>query len=305
LIESKVDCKRRARSTVSWLLPDLQIELLMDRAYSSETNIYEHGILVGGDEHPKSLSLIATAKLPIYSGFSLAIVDSQGRSLNEPAAHLAEVNGPHYQADYYEEYDLRYCVLAALYHMNRLIDLYVTITQLFERQHPIGTAVSGNIGDPRVFYEIDAFLGAARRVYESIIKVLWKHYYPRTAGRWRSIRSAVNSLDKIPPLFATELKQSWNAFGEKLADYRDCVTHYVPLTDGNTTCWMERYGTRWGMTVKLPANPSKKSRTAFDFNSGPDALGYCHSVVTHLVKLCEILKAQTKVASYLANPRKG
>ena len=276
----------------------------MIEAYSSETNIYEHGILVEGDEHPESLSLIATTKLPIYSGFFLSIVDFEGHSLNERAVHMAEVNGPHYHADYYEEYDLRYCVLATLYHMNRLIDLYASITQLFERLHPLGTAIRGNTFDPRVFYEIDAFLGAARRVYESIVHVLWKHYHPRTSGRWRSIRSAVNSLDKVPPLFATELQQSWNNFGEKLSAYRDCVAHYTPLTDGSTTCWMEWYGNRWGMTVKLPANPNKKSRKAFDFNSGPEALSYCHSVASHLVKLCEMLMAQAKVASYLTNPRK-
>ena len=277
----------------------------MDNAYSSETNIYEHGILVEGDERPEALSLIATAKLPIYSGFNLSIVDLEGHSLNERAVHLAEVNGPHSQGDYYEEYDLRYCVLATLYHMNRLIDLYVWNTQLFERLHPLGTAIRGNIGDPRVFYEIDAFLGAARRVYESIVKVLWKHYYSGTSGRWSSIRSAINSLDKVPPPLSTELQQSWNTIGEKLADYRNCVAHYDPLTDGNTTCWMDWYGNRWGMTVKLPANPNKKSRKAFDFKSGPEALSYCHSVVSHLVELCERLKAQEKVASYLANPRRG
>jgi|SRR5215204_1996956 len=276
----------------------------MDKAYSSEANIYEHGILVEGDEHQNSLNLIATAKLPIYSGFNLSIVDLDGRSLNEQAAQLAEVNGPHYQADYYEEYDLRYCALATLYHMNRLIDLYVWNTQLFERLHPFGTAIRGNVGDPRVFYEIDAFLGAARRVYESIAKVLWKHYYPGVSGRWKSIRNAVKSLDKVSPPFATELRQSWDTYGEKLADYRNCVAHYDPLTDGSTTCWMGWYGNRWGMTVKLPANPKEQSRKAFDFKSGPEALSYCHSVVSHLVKLCGRLKAEEKIASYLSNPRR-
>jgi hypothetical protein len=46
---------------------EVQIELIMGEAYSSETNVYEHGIAVEGDEHPESLGLIATAKLPIYA----------------------------------------------------------------------------------------------------------------------------------------------------------------------------------------------------------------------------------------------
>src|SRR5690242_16890475 len=112
----------------------------MSKTYSPETNIYEYGIAVEGNEYPDSLRLIATTKLPIYSGFSLAIVDLNGRSINERAVHLANVKGAHYSADYYEESDLRYCVLASLYHLNRLIDLYVRLTQIFERKHAPGTA---------------------------------------------------------------------------------------------------------------------------------------------------------------------
>jgi hypothetical protein len=77
----------------------------------------------------------------------------------------------------------------------------------------------------------------------------------------------------------------------------------MPLTNGQTTCWLELFEGHWGMIVKVPANPSKKSRE-FDFEDGPDALSYCHSVASHLVKLCDTLKVQTKVASYLASPPK-
>jgi hypothetical protein len=110
------------------------------------------------------------------------------------------------------------------------------------------------------------------------------------------------SPHEIPPLFMTQLDESWNTVGEKLASYRDCVAHYDPLTDGGTTCWMDWYGNRWGMTVKLPGNPDTKSHSAFNFDSGPEALSYCHSVACHLVALCESLEAQTKVASHLAKP---
>ena len=52
----------------------------MSEAHSSKTNIYEHGIAVENGEHPESLALIATAKLPIYSGFSLSIIDFKEQS---------------------------------------------------------------------------------------------------------------------------------------------------------------------------------------------------------------------------------
>lgn len=274
----------------------------MIEVYSSETNVYEHGVAVEGDEQVESLVLIATAKLPIYSGFSLSIVDFEGRSLNERAVHLASVKGPHHSADYNEERDLRYCVLAMLYHLNRLIDFYVRLTQLFERKFPPGTAIHGNTGDPRVFYEIDAFLGAARRIYEFIEKVILKHYFPGKKRRGSSIQNVINMLRKVLPFFATELKESWDTVGKQLKDYRDCVAHNDPLNDGGTTCWMNWHGNRWGMTIRLPANPDEEKRTAFDFNSGPEALSYCHSVACHLVKLCESLEAQTKVVLYLDNP---
>jgi hypothetical protein len=118
-------------------------------------------------------------------------------------------------------------------------------TQYFEQIHPKGTAIRGNIGDPRVFYEIDAFLGASRRVYETIRKVLWKHYGKGSGGRWSSIRNVLTSTGFVPNSFAKELSHSWKSIGGKLTDYRDCVAHYDPLTDGATTCWMEWYGNRW------------------------------------------------------------
>jgi hypothetical protein len=279
----------------------------MREAYSSDTNVYEHGIAVESDERPESLRLIATARLPIYAHFTLSIVDFKEHSLNERAVHLAKIGGPYHKpADYYEEKDLRYSVLATLYHLNRIIDLYVRLTQIFQRKYPPGSSTRGNTGDPRIFYEIDAFLGAARRVYESIRKVLWKHYRsPGTRGRWRSIRAVVETPHNIPAPFAAELRKSWGTFGEKLAAYRDCVAHYDPLNDGQTTCWMNWHGNRWGATIKLPANPDAKGRYTFDFDSGPEALSYCHSVACHLVEICESLDAQTKVASYLADPRMG
>lgn len=265
-------------------------------------NVYEHGIAAQSDEWAGSLRLVSSTDLPIYSGFTLAIVDLEGRSLNERAVHLGQVNGPHYTADYFEESDLRYCVLATLYHLNRLIDLYVALTQLFEKIHPPGTAISGNTGDPRVFYELDAFLGAARRVYESIRKVLWKHYGTGSGGRWRSIRGALESAT-VPPTFGEVLTKSWELFGEKLTEYRDCVTHYDPLTDGGTTCWMDWYGSRWGMTVKLPSNPERNSRRSFDFATGPEVLSYCHTVACHVVELCEALETEERVRDHLDNPR--
>ncbi|MBX3245458.1 MAG: hypothetical protein KF685_13480 [Acidobacteria bacterium] len=271
-------------------------------SYPQNIDIYQHGILIEDDEIPASLSRIATTKLPIYSSFNLAIIDANGQSLNQTGAGLASVSEARFRSDYDEEYDLRYCVLSTLYHLNRLIDLYVLNCQQFEKRHPKGTAIRGNLHIPNAYYEVDAFLTSARRIYDSVSKVLWKHYYKNSKGRWRSIRSAVKSLDRVPPDFADILKTSWTTIGEPLTNYRDCVVHYVPLTNGIETGWMDFYEDRWGMTVKLPTNPTSKSRSGFDFASGPDALTYCHDTTTKLMKLCTDLMALKEISEYLNNP---
>lgn len=123
----------------------------MSEAYSPEMNVYEHGIVVEGDEHPESLRLVATARLPIYAHFTISIVDFEEHSLNERAVHLAKIGGPYHKpADYYEEHDLRYSVLAMLYHLNRLVDLYVRLTKLFERKHPPALILETSPAEARV-----------------------------------------------------------------------------------------------------------------------------------------------------------
>ncbi|MEQ1604723.1 MAG: hypothetical protein ABL999_07625 [Pyrinomonadaceae bacterium] len=276
----------------------------MYREYSPETDIFENGILIIGAEDPPSSRKIATNKLPVYSNFNITVLDNDGLSLNEMAVGLALVKGPHSHADYYDEYDLRYWVLSSLYRVTRLIELYVWNVEVFENQYPLGTTTSrGNIHGLNVYYEIDAFLTSARRVYDTLSYVLWKHYHPSETGRWDGMKSAVKrSLSGVPSGFAGQVLDSWNQFGLRLRDYRDCVIHHIPLHETNETCWLSRYEKHWQMTVKLPANPEKKSRRLMDYDSGPDALSYCYEVANHLVKLCTALNQQEKIASYLALP---
>lgn len=271
--------------------------------YPEGVCIYEHGILLRDGKNLVTFNLIATTNLPIYAHFNLAVVDHNGKSLNERAIQIINVEGLHSQKDYYEEYDLRYCLLSSLYHLNRLIDIYVKNSQLFEHNYPDETIIRGNIHDPNIFYEIDAFLMSARRIFDAISKVVWKHYYPCEGNRWDSIRKMLKKMDKIPEPFADTIKNSWDKTGINLRDYRDCITHYVPLTAGLETCWMERFDGLWGVNIKLPANPETKSRKSFDFINGPEALSYCHRIAVEMIDLCEKLKTQTKLGVHLKNPR--
>ena len=150
--------------------------------------IFEHGILAESDEWQGALRLIGRTDLPVHSGFTFALADHLEKSLNERAVQVGRCNQSHCTADYYEESDLRYCVHASLYHLDSMTQMYVTHTQRFQKA---AKGVSGNTSDPRVHYELDAFLGTSRRVYEAIRVVLWKHYSSTSGGRWRSIESGL------------------------------------------------------------------------------------------------------------------
>lgn len=268
--------------------------------------VFEHGIEVAVEQDDPPVGLTRLASLDsesTYSGYTLTIIDGDGSSLNHRVVRLFEVPGPYTTSDMQAEHDLLYCLQSALYHLARIIDVYVDMCRRWEEQHP--DAHSGNSsGGALIHYEVDAFLGAARRVYDSISKVLWKHYVGGR-GRWRSIRSLVESemeLAKIPAEFGQLLEQSWGAVGEKLTDYRDVVMHIAPLA-GDGAIWMKRYGGKWGATVGLPTNPRAK-RADFDNAQGEgiDALGYCHGVAAQLVALCEAMMALPAIEAHVVNP---
>ena len=269
--------------------------------------MFEHGIeLAGVNSHPPAGLVRLATREPdlVYSGYTFAILDRDGSSLNHRVVHLVDVPGPYTLSDLWDENDVRYCLRSCLYHLNCVIDMYVDNCRLFEKLHSESKFTSGNVSDGRIYFEVDAFLGDARRVYESIRKVLWRHYPTPGRGRWPGIRETMADQSKVfPAQFAARLDQSWTSVGKKLKAYRDCIAHNMPLAD-NETCWMARFDNQWGATVPLPTNPESKSRAAFDNvqGNGIDALGYCHGVAAHLVGLCEELMALPAVDAHIVNP---
>lgn len=265
--------------------------------------VYEHGIEVAG-EPPKGLLRLATRENDlIYSGYTLAVIDPDGSSLNHRAALLFQVPVAHARRAMYEEYDLRHCLLAALYHLNRTIDMYAEMARRFEEIHP-DTGIEGSSSDQRIYFEVDAFLVAARHLYDLIAKVLWKHYGREHSDQWLRIKTALKFTDVIPAEFDAAIRKSWSTHGKKVTAYRDCLLHYVPLTsDASTTVWMNRFDGRWGAIVRLPSNPEANSRRAFDTrSSGVDAVNYCYGIISELVGLCEKLVELPAISAYIASP---
>lgn len=254
--------------------------------------IYEFGVVVTDSAAaPNGLRLVATDEMPIYSRYSLTLVDDQGGSLNERLAKVLTVSHAYRNADYYEETDARYALRACAYHVERLVAYYSENARLFEEHqreqiaHGRPNAISGNTDDQRVYFEIDAFLGSARRFYEQLRRVLWKHFGSR-GTRPRSFDGVLQSA-KLPEAYRSALEASWTEYGAKLSDYRDSVFHNDPLNEGHTSVWFVVKGTRWAMTVRLPENPEAKSRNQFRFEAGPDALSYCYQMLCHLTAIAE------------------
>lgn len=270
------------------------------------TDVFEHGIEVrrGEDMPPPGLLRVATDKRGVHTGFVFEVVDPDGTFPNYRAMKLAMVQKSHRHKDFYEERDIRYCLGNALYHLNRVIEFYVAKRRQFEK-NVSENAIRVGGSEPRLYYEVEAFFGAARRIYEAISKLLWKHYaVPRNMnGRWRSIDGAINS-DVVPDSFVTSLRQSLDLYGETLTAYRDFIMHTAPLTDGVGACSLRRIEERWGLKIPLPTNPEKKVRRVYDVmqGDGPDALSYCYGVAVHMVALCEGLMALPEIAHHIANP---
>lgn len=249
--------------------------------------IYAHGIAVepGDGWDAGELPLVATTDLPIYAHFTVTLVDLAEASLNERIVSLDQHPGPRRSADYFEERDLRNGLLAMAYHVQRLAMLYVEVSGRFEEIHPGGTAVRGNVHMPPIYYEADAFLTAARRWYETLLRLLWKHY--GSGRRPGTFHKLFDDAKEVPADHVALLDASWRAHGTHLNDYRNCLIHHDPLDDGGKTAWTAPRDGRWGTTVKLPANPRARRREAFDFDNGPDVLTYAHALVCHLTEVAE------------------
>lgn len=127
--------------------------------YPTPIDVYEHGIAVTNSESPAGLARLATTREPIYSGYTITIVDRDGSSLNHRANHVVEPRGPYRTSDLWDEHNVTYCLRSALYRLDRIIEMYVDKCRLFEERQP--DAISGNTSDPRIYFEVDAFLGTA------------------------------------------------------------------------------------------------------------------------------------------------
>jgi hypothetical protein len=85
-----------------------------------------------------------------------------------------------------------------------------------------------------------------------------------------------------------------------LTDYRDCIIYNAPIDFGLGTGSMQKLdGGVWSVLMRIPDNPEVKSRAAFTFAKGLDALTYGWELTN------EIVRVATAIMKVISGARRG
>jgi len=186
------------------------------------------------------------------------LVTGQGEKLNEKANIWSYMK------------NLEYITGSAIYHCKRLAYKYLDITHEYsrfsiksEKEYDNYQFMNQNEG----YYEFDALITVARRVYDTTRFILWKNF----GAEKDSIPSTFKKVlclckDNMQEKLGNLLDSSWKKFGEKLTDYRDCIQHYVSLDYNNSSAIMNPLESNiWSASLMIPDNPKARSKEQFLF----------------------------------------
>ena len=207
---------------------------------------------------------------------------------------------------------LAYDVGAALYHCVNLAKAYESIVADYERIGripglPASDSEYANFGyRSEPYYELDALLSAARRVYDKVGHCVWHAFEGRGGGMPDNMAELLPRLKGCPAPLAKRLQHSWTTTGEKLKAYRDCTQHFASTDMGLGTVMMQRLQPNvWRASARIPDNPEAKSKKRFTYVSGFDALTYGWSVVNEIVSLAtEVATATSQSEAQPIQPQR-
>ena len=194
-------------------------------------------------------------------------------------------------------HNLIYVLGAVIYHCKNLAVLYSDIAnRCWQIGRPIDTP-SNMVSyqwQEEAWYEFDAVITSARRVYEMARFIVWKGFGGKVSLP-QNFEATVKACGDIPLFLRSRLDDSWANVGLRLKDYRDCIQHYAPVDLGIGTAVLRRAtDNSWRMHIMIPTNPEVRSRRKFAYDEAPDALTYCWEVTNHLLSLAkDIIEAVT------------
>jgi hypothetical protein len=132
----------------------------------------------------------------------------------------------------------------------------------------------------KVFSEFGAFAQSVRSALDTLVRIVSPAYsqpVPVSISRFSKGRQFTDEL-------AAELKAAWKGWGYCLAEYRDCVVHYTPLSLTPAIEGRKVEG-EWRVGCLLPDNPSARNVKKFRFAKGIDILAYSEGVLVKLDRL--------------------
>jgi hypothetical protein len=194
-------------------------------------------------------------------------------------------------------YSLSYGLQGILYHCQQMALGYAAACRSMFRIGLIpfnDGAERGDVstfgGQVELYFELDALTAKARRTYDALGHVIWDAYgHPRD----RCPGNFANFLDvcnRVPDVLHSRLSQSWNTFGVKLKDYRDCILHYTPLdTRIGSACMVRLDCGAWSAKIFIPDNPEARAASKFTFDRRLDALNYGWELTSEVIDVSALV----------------
>jgi hypothetical protein len=194
----------------------------------------------------------------------------------------------------FEIRNLNYHLGAAIYHCKRLALAYAELCSSADRLSKIPGAADMNRfihqGADDAYYEFDACVTAARRVYDVLKFPLWKFFNSRHPGHPPGLEHVLQRADQLRPALKAAIEKSWQSWGMKAREYRDSIAHWVPIEFGLGSADMLRLECgAWRALIRIPDNPIARSRQKFTYTQGFDALTFCHELVAEVSGLLQLI----------------
>jgi hypothetical protein len=191
----------------------------------------------------------------------------------------------------YKMFALGYDVGATLYHCRKLARVYAGIVLRYEQLRstlgpPESEGDSAQFGSHgEAYYELDALLSAARRVYDKIGACVWQAF-ERKGDMPENVGEMLDRFQNVPAQLLERLRRSWTETGVRLKDYRDCTQHFASTDRGLEDVTMHRVAPGvWSAWAQIPDNPEAKSKVRFTYHQGRDALTYGWEVANEVLSL--------------------
>jgi len=180
--------------------------------------------------------------------------------------------------------NLLYVIGAPVHHCKNLALLYAEITReygqsvhLHNEEMPSDPATEQfwAANRPLPYYEFEALITSVRRAYDTMRYLIWHGLGTNKGSTPSSFPDTLKKCIGLPNPLKLRLERSWQEFGQKATDYRDCALHYIPIGGGWPNIKMNRLtGGVWTCSALLPDNPEVRSAKTFTYNLRTDALTY-------------------------------